>query len=91
MFDPVSTTAEKVAGPAVFAGGTPYTLCDSVPFRRMVGLFIAFKDHGFRRRVARSSREFLISSGLFVTNQAIDPCLIREIKILTFPTITGVA
>jgi hypothetical protein len=57
----------------------------------MVGLFVAFKYHGFGGGIAGTRREFFIGSGLFVTNQTIDAGLIREIKILAFPTITGVA
>jgi len=89
VLDAITTTAEKVAGPAIFASGPSYALCDFVPFRWMIGLFVTFEDHRLRGGVTGTCRKFFIGPCLFVTNEAIDICLVCEIKIIIFPTIAG--
>ena len=89
MLDDITTTSEKVAGPAIFAGGSPYALCDLVPFRWMIGLFVAFEDYRLRGGITGACRKFFIGPCLFVADQAIDICLVCKIKIIILPTIAG--
>jgi hypothetical protein len=90
VFYAVTAAAGKVAGSAIFSGGPPHALCDFVPVGRLVGFTITLKDDGLWGRVAGAGRKLLIGTGLFVTNQAIDPGLVSKVKIIVLPTITGV-
>ena len=90
MFDAVTTAAEKMTGPAILAGGSAHTLCYFVPIRWMVRVTVAFEDLGFGHGVAAAGRKLFVGPGLFVADQAIDFSLIREVKLLVLPTVTGV-
>ncbi len=89
MFDPVTATAEKMAGSAILAGGSAHTLGHLVPIRWMARFTVAFKNHGLGRGIAGAGRKLFVGPGLFMADQAIDFGLIREVKLFALPTVTG--
>lgn len=89
MLDAVTAATEKMAGAAVLAGGSSHALGDFVPVRWMVCFPVALEDHGLRCGVAGTCRKFFIGPGLFVANQTIDFGLVAEIKVISFPAISG--
>lgn len=91
MFNAVAAAAEKVAGTAVLAGRPADTLCNVVPFRWKICFAVARKDRGLTDGISGPCRILFIGAGLLVAYQAVDPCLVRKIKIFVFPSITGVA
>ena len=91
MFHSVTAAAEKMAGPAVSAGGTPHTLGNFIPFRRIIGFFVTFEHRFLWCGVTCLGRELFIGTGLFVADQAVDFTLVRKIKIFILPSISGMA
>ena len=91
MFNTVAATAVEMAGPAVFTPGQANTLGHFVPFRWMIGFFVAFKYFGLLGRMAGSGWEFFVCACGFVTYKAVYLCLIRKIKIFIFPAIPCMA
>jgi hypothetical protein len=90
VFDAVPPTAKKMAGTAIFSGGSADTLSDFIIIRRVIGLFISGKHFLNLDRVAGRCREFFIGPCLFMANQTIHLCLIRKIELIVFPAISGV-
>jgi hypothetical protein len=91
MLDPVTAAAEEVTCTTVFSGRPTHALGHLVPVWGIVSFFIAFKNCLLDHRVSGPNRKFFISTGLFVTNQTVDFCLIRKIETFTLPTVTCMA
>mgnify|MGYP006312270019 CR=1 FL=1 len=87
MFDAVAPTSVKVAGTAVSAGRSRDALGNLVPIRWMIGFPVPLEYGRFFRWMTGPCWKFLIGSGAFMADKAINPGGIAEIKILATPSV----
>jgi hypothetical protein len=91
VFHSVTAATEKMTGSAVFTSGSPHTLSNFIPVRRIIGFFVTFEYHLFGCGIPGAGRKLFIGSGLFVADQAIDFTLVTKVEIFSLPSISGMA
>ena len=91
VFDPLPSSTEEVAGPAVLSGGEPHALRDLVPLGGKIGLLLCGEGGGLRYRVAGHGGELLVGAGLLVADETIHLGLVGKVETLVLEPIADMA